>query len=238
MKEWLVNSFRILLKVFPNFLVFGVMNFLVKNKYDVSIGKGSKIYLDSFFEGHNAVFNNTIVQGSHVGFCTYISNSSKIGEAKIGRFCAIGDNLKTSLGRHPSHDFVSMHPVFYSTKKVVGFTFSDKQKFDEHLYIDSDKKYVVEIGNDVWIGNNVMLMDGVKIGNGAIIGAGAVVTKDVSPYAIVGGVPAKLIRFRFTEEQIKFLEGFRWWNKEFVWIKNNSEYFSDINTFIEKFRNG
>jgi acetyltransferase-like isoleucine patch superfamily enzyme len=229
----LKKYFKILLRIFPDFLIFALSNFLIRIKYGVRIGRGSKIYTNSYFEGHNAILNNTLIYGSYVGLCTYISNNSNIGMTKIGRFCAIGDNFRTMLGRHPSKDFVSIHPVFYSIKKVIDFTFTDKQKFDEHLYVDFEKRYVVEIGNDVWIGNNVTIMDGLKIGDGAIIGAGAVVTKNVDPYAIVVGVPAKLVKYRFPEEQIKFLLNFKWWDKDLGWIKNNYNYFSDISIFIK-----
>ncbi len=228
------SIFKILLKIFPHFIVFGCMNFLMKAKYKVQIGKGSKLYLDSFFEGHNAVFNNTVVQGSSVGLCTYIASESRIRLAKIGKFCSIADNVKIGVGQHPSQKFVSTSPVFYSLRKSIDFTFAKEQRFDDHIFLDSGKKYVVEIGNDVWIASNVLIRDGVKIGDGAIIGAGAVVTKDIPNYAIVGGVPANLIRYRFTDEQIKFLNNFKWWNKDLEWIKSNYEYFSNIETFITK----
>lgn len=237
MKSSLKKLFKILLKIFPNFLIFGLMNFVVRMKYKVTIGKRSRVYLDSFFEGYNAVFNNTEIQGSHIGLFTYIANGSKIGRTKIGKFCAIGDNVRTMVGRHPSKTFVSVHPAFYSKTKTAGMTFSKDQKFEEHVYLDADKKYVVEIGNDVWIGNNVIIMDGIRIGDGAIVGAGAIVTKDVLPYTIVGGVPAKLIRNRFSDEEIKFLLNFKWWNKDLDWIKNNYQDFSNIETFIKRFKN-
>lgn len=94
------------------------------------------------------------------------------------------------------------------------------------------KKYYVEIGNDVWIGNDVTLFDGINVGDGAIIANGAIVTKDVIPYSIVGGVPAKLIRMRFTETQILNLKEFKWWNKDFNWLRNNYTIFSDIENFL------
>jgi tetrahydrodipicolinate N-succinyltransferase len=127
--------------------------------------------------------------------------------------------------------------LFFSVQRLIDIKFSDKQLFEEHLYLDAKKKYVVEIGNDVWIGNNVLIMDGVKIGDGAIIGAGAVVIKDVPPYAIVGGVPARLIRYRFNEEQRKFLLEFQWWAKDLQWIRENYIIFSSIEKFMEKFKN-
>ena len=79
------------------------------------------------------------------------------------------------------------------------------------------------------------IMDGVSIGNGAVVAAGAVVTKDVPPYAIVGGVPAKIIKYRFTPDQIEFLQQFKWWNMPEDWIRENWQLFDNIQKFAEKF---
>ena len=107
------------------------------------------------------------------------------------------------LGRHPVH-FVSLHPVFYSKLSQAGVTFSDRNYFEELL--------PVTIGNDVWIGAGAIILDGVTIGDGAVIAAGAVVVRDVEPYSIVGGVPAKLIRNRFNEETMRLLFQIKWWD--------------------------
>ncbi|HEY5587479.1 MAG TPA: CatB-related O-acetyltransferase [Candidatus Paceibacterota bacterium] len=183
------------------------------------------------FEGNNAIYNNTIILDSYLGYGSYVANQSNIKKTKIGRYCAIGDNVRTCLGLHPTSNFVSIHPAFFSLNKQAGFTFVDKQLFEEHKYIDNTKKYVVEIGNDVWIGNNVLIMDGIKIGDGAVIAAGAVITKDVAPYSIVGGVPAKHIKYRFEQEDIDFLLQFKWWEKSPEWIKKNASAFISINLF-------
>lgn len=87
--------------------------------------------------------------------------------------------------------------------------------FDQIKYVDEEKKYFVEIGNDVWIGNNVLIMDGIRIGDGAILAAGSVIAKDVEPYTIVGGVPAKFIRKRFKDSEIDFLLDFKWWERNY-----------------------
>lgn len=88
----------------------------------------------------------------------------------------------------------------------------------------------------MWIGANVLAIAGIKIGDGAIVAAGSVVTKDVPPYAIVGGVPAKIIRYRFTDEQIKDLLNMQWWNKGEAWIRSHAEYFDDVQRLIEKWK--
>ncbi|MEO1486680.1 MAG: CatB-related O-acetyltransferase, partial [Bacteroidota bacterium] len=92
----------------------------------------------------------------------------------------------------------------------------------------------IEIGNDVWIGAQVTILDGVKIGDGAIIASGALVNRDVPPYSIWGGVPAKEIKKRFDEHVIERLLAIKWWDKEYSWLKDNANTFTDINTFLEK----
>ena len=103
---------------------------------------------------------------------------------------------------------------------------------DEILHTDSGR--CLEVGNDVWIGDNVLIKGGVTIGDGAIIAMGAVVVKDVPPYAIVGGVPAKIIRYRFDKEAINKLIAISWWNKPQEWIKQNAKYFNDAGAFLNE----
>ena len=183
------------------------------------------------FEGHNAVFSNVAIRNSFIGFGTYIGNHSRIVNTRIGRYCTIADNVRTSLGRHPSDTFVSIHPAFFSLSKQGGFTYVDHSKFQEHVTVPGSS-YCVEVGNDVWISNNVMIMDGITIGDGAIVAAGAIVTKDVESYSIVGGVPAKLIRYRFSPEEIARLKKIQWWAKDQKWIMERADLFDDVQSFI------
>ena len=135
------------------------------------------------------------------------------------------------ISTHPVSKFVSSHPAFYSTKAQCGFTFVRNQKFTETpLY---DGKYSIVVGNDVYIGNGATIIGPVTIGDGAVVAANATVTSDVQPFTIVGGVPAKVIRKRFTDDQIEILKKMEWWNRDIQWIKENAEKFSDISTFIK-----
>ena len=169
------------------------------------------------FGGHNKIGKDSIISGTKLGKYTYIGANSVITKAIIGSFCSIGKNVQVVVETHPSRGYISTSPVFYSTLLQCGKSFTDKQLFDEHLSIED---YSIIIGNDVWIGNDVKLLGGIKIGDGAIIGLGAVVTKSIPPYAVVGGVPAKIIRYRFDAETITELLNTKWWEKDDEWILN------------------
>lgn len=158
-----------------------------------------------------------------IGDYTYIAVHSTISMTSIGKFCSIGPSLLCGWGIHPLNG-ISTHPMFYSTLKQNGMTLSNSNKCVER------KK--ITIGNDVLIGANVTILDGVNIGDGAVIGAGAVVTKDVPDYAVVGGVPARLIRYRFTSEQIEALKKIKWWNWDLEELKKIEQNFFDVDEFI------
>lgn len=199
-------------------------------KADVKLKKGCNIGKDSFFEGHNFVGENASFKG-FLGFGSYIARESKIN-GKIGRYCSIAQNVKIINGFHPTEKIVSTHPFFYSQSNCVDLEGMKTDIFEELRFADKENKFDVIVGNDVWIGANAIILAGVKIGDGAIIAAGAVVTKDVEPYSIVGGVPAKEIRKRFSKEQIDFLLQFKWWDKDNNWLKNNASSFAQIDRFI------
>ncbi|MFT4684241.1 MAG: acetyltransferase-like isoleucine patch superfamily enzyme [Flavobacteriaceae bacterium] len=176
-------------------------------KRNSKISKSSKIY--AFSRITNAVIGNY----------SYISYSCTINNCEIGNFCSIASGVKIGLGKHPVN-FISTSPIFYSPKNPLMHVLTKISKFSEN------EKVV--IGNDVWIGTNVTVLDGVKIGNGAIIGANSIVTKDVKPFTIVGGVPAKFIKTRFSENSIEIIEKSKWWNLpiEFFRISEVAELFS------------
>jgi acetyltransferase-like isoleucine patch superfamily enzyme len=190
----------------------------------------------SKFEGKNVLNANTIFANSVLGICSYIGSDCSFVDTKIGRFCSIGNRVKIVSSVHPSKGYVSTHPSFFSLGNQAGFTFAEFQSFKEIKYLDSNKRLSVIIGNDVWIGDEVMIMGGVQIHDGAIIGAKALVTKDVLPYTIVGGVPAKIIDYRFEKDEIDFLLKFKWWNKDINWISSNYQSFHDIKKFMVLFK--
>lgn len=158
---------------------------------------------ESVLYGRNKLAKGTVISTSSIGRFTYVAGA-KIVLTEIGSFCSIGPNVRIGgLGSHPVH-WISTHPAFYSTLMQCGTTFSKVDKFEE------EKR--TALGNDVWIGANATILDGVRIGHGAIVAAGAVVTKEVPPYGIVGGVPAKIIRYRFSADVIDALLEWQWWN--------------------------
>lgn len=153
---------------------------------------------------------------------------------KVGRFCSISSNVRVINGRHAlKSPFVSTNPLFFSLSSPFGFSFVKSQKYEEYTYADSENKYSVVIGNDCWIGYGVSIIEGVTVGDGAVLLANATITKDVPPYAIVGGIPARIVGYRYDEETIAKLLELKWWNKDDKWIRMNAELFSDIDKFLK-----
>mgnify|MGYP002674524883 FL=1 len=134
-----------------------------------------------------------LLQHVELGVHSYFARNAQAAYLIVGKYCSIGPNFCCGLGIHPTN-MMSTSPYFY------------RGKIEEHKQ--------TTIGNDVFIGANVTVLDGVTIADGAVIGAGAVVTKDIPPYAIAVGVPAKVIKYRFDEQTIEELLNEQWWNKK------------------------
>lgn len=202
--------------------------FLLNRRNLLRISYRAHVSLTTSFEGANAIHAGSSLVDAKIGFGTFIGKNSKLQGSKIGRFCSIAHNVEVITHTHPSTEFVSSHPAFYSLLRQSGFTYVNVQKFNENLSVDGMGVHSIEVGNDVWIGAGAMLMGGLKIGHGAIVAAGSIVTKDVPPYAIVGGVPARLLRMRFSEEDISYLMQLKWWDRELSWIRANSRLFGSV----------
>jgi len=180
---------------------------------------------DCSFSSHNRIYRRTYLRNVSLGRMTYVAEVSRIGFADIGAFSSIGPNvLLGGLGSHPV-DRLSTHPAFYSSRLQAGDTFSQSDMIEELPR--------TKVGNDVWIGAGSIVLDGVSIGDGAIIAAGAVVNKDVPPYAIVGGVPARIIRYRFDEETIDALLEWRWWELDNNQLQALAPGFMNRNWHVE-----
>ena len=202
-----------------------------KNKGKVKMDRD--VYIDPFtvFEGANSVGADTSLQYCRIGYASYISFNVKMSYTNIGKYTCVGPDVRTIRGQHPI-SYVSVHPAFYALKTVPGISYVKNDKFKEYRYVDSN--YAVQIGNDVWIGEGVSIMEGITIGDGAIIAAGAVVVKDVEPYAVVGGVPARIIKYRFQSEIIEKLLKLQWWKREETWISEHAELFDNVEVFLSK----
>ena len=219
MKELIKNPFTIW---FYRFIKSRLLQFKNRKKH-LKIGLGTSIK-NSSFGNYNKIGDHVNMKLCSFGDFSYVSRNSNLARATIGKFCSIGPNCEIGLGKHPSSQFVSTHPIFYSTNNQAGISFSDQNYFDEFEPII--------IGNDVWVGANVIINDGVKISDGAIIATGSVVTKNIPPYAIVGGVPAKIIKYRFNDDQIERLLEKKWWNLDVSTLESDFKQLHNIDLFI------
>lgn len=160
----------------------------------------------------------TIGDGTYICSNTYIYNCEK-----IGKYCSIARDVSIGVGSHPT-DWLLTTPLFYSKSRGL---------VNESIYIDNKVKKAVDIGNDVWIGTKAIILSGVRIGDGAIIAAGAVVTKDVPPYSIVGGVPAKKLSYRFEQDIINKLNDLHVSHLAVEDIERYSNYIDNPLKFID-----
>lgn len=170
------------------------------------------------------VYAPFFLHGVELGDYSYVAKNSNITNCTIGKFCSIGSNFCCGMGIHPI-DGISTSPMFYSKSKVNGMS----------LVVDGtaveSKKTI--IGNDVFIGANVTVLDGVTIGDGAVIGAGAVVSKDIPPYAIAVGVPAKVVKYRFEKKIISKLLDLKWWNWEDDQLQKIADNEFNVKDFVK-----
>jgi virginiamycin A acetyltransferase len=185
----------------------------LKSKDNIRIGKGAQLKPGTTIAKDVYMTGKTIIKGkTFIDVGTRINGKIVIkgkGACTIGKYCAIGEDIKIITSNHDTNNI----NLQYSLQKKIGIkpTISPKKG--------------VKMGHNVWIGDNVIILSGVEIGNGAVLAAGSVVTKDVAPYSIIGGVPAKFIKFRFNKEKIQKIEKSEWWDWSIDKMKRNKTFF-------------
>lgn len=180
------------------------------------------------------LFNCFVGRGTY-GYETLSHDFSRFVK-RIGRYCSISKYAR--IASNSPLEYVSTNPFLWSPAYAP-----QREKFQIKIenngmavfYAAPTENQLVEIGNDVWIGMNAVIMPGVKIGDGAIIGAGAVVTKDVEPYAVMGGVPARRIRYRYPQEMVSAFLRIKWWDWPIEKIEDNLELFYQPELFCKTF---
>lgn len=192
---------------------------------EVIVGEYSRVR-QSEIGDYCSIDRQNFLLGVKIGKRTYTGPWDMIFKCEIGSYCSISYGV--TIGA-PEHDYtrVSTHQFVYEPRYGL---------FDEDTDLRNEKfSLPVEIGNDVWIGCNSTVLRGVKVGDGAVIAANAVVTKDVPPYAIVAGVPARIIKYRFSEEVVNQLCAMKWWEWEDQKIKDNRTFFKKNNIEMSDF---
>ena len=191
---------------------------LFKNLFNPAVSILAAVDRYSFVDKKAKVHRFAKLFHSKLGKYSYIGKRGILVYAEVGSYCSIAADACVGMGKHEL-TMLSTSPLFTEKKNGTGHSWSDKTPFPYEKVV---------IGNDVWIGERAMIMGGRTIGDGAVIGAGAVVTKDVPPYAIVGGVPAHIIKYRFPQDVIDKLIDLKWWDIDEEKLKNNIGLFQNV----------
>lgn len=170
---------------------------------NVFIDKGCCMDAKTILHENVHLLENCIINNTEINSYTYLGKNCLVQNTTIGKFCSIANDVLIGLGNHPL-DLLSTSPIFYRISNPLQI-----KLIEENLNIIEYKPII--IGNDVWIGTRAIIMDGVNIGHGAVIASNSVVTKNVPDFAIVGGVPAKIIKYRFPQEKRDILIKNKWW---------------------------
>ena len=190
----------------------------------------SCIIKDSQIGSYTLLMANTWLVESSFGDYSYTAGDVQIIYSEIGKFCSIANSVRINPGNHPQWR-VTQHHMTY---RRVEYGFGDQ---DDQVFFDWRRSHKCKIGHDVWIGHGAIIMPGVEIGTGAVIGSGAVVTKNVGPYEVAVGVPAKVIKKRFTESIIANLLKSEWWEWDRKTLEENFYDLLDMDRFLQKFAN-
>lgn len=222
-----------LLRSLPGELVYArqaaaYRRYLTSQFPDTVFGPGCMASGDCHFGEGVWVGGGTRLSDCTIGRYSYVSGNAQVSDCEIGSFCSVGPEVLIGLSVHPL-DYISTYPGFYAPERV-----SCRTNLVNAKKIQIVEQAPIRIGNDVWIGARAIVLGGIQVGDGAVIGAGAVVTKNVAPYEIVGGVPARLIRQRFSDEIVAKLLDLRWWDKPLEWIDVHAPDFLDPEVFLHK----
>jgi len=198
-----------------------------RNQFNQTIDPSCRI-INSKIGDYVDLFANTVMIDSSIDDYSYIAGNGQVIYSTIGKFCSIANQTVINPGNHPQWRVTQHHSTY--RRKQYGFDTMDDEEF-----FSWRKENACSVGHDVWMGHGTIVLPGVKIGTGAIIGSAAVVTKDVPDYCIAVGVPAKVIKKRFTDDIIHKLLASEWWewNRETLEERYNDLF--DLNLFIQKY---
>lgn len=201
------------------FPIYHYIKGIFKNLFNPRVSLLSIISSNTKVDKSALIFRGVKAKNSVIGAHTYVAANTDVENAEIGRFCSIADHCRIGMSSH-SLNYISTSPVF--TQKINAL---QECWIKEDVFEHKSKEERVYLGNDIWVGSHVLINGGVHVGDGACIAAGAIVVKDVPPYAIVGGVPAKVIRYRFSHEVVEELLRLKWWDMDEAFLKQHIEFF-------------